>query len=122
MICTSRFQTFIFAIAIALGSCSGPPWEAPVPGSVMAEKKSPDNRFLARVIAAETNGSYTFNVRDVQTDNILAERTIKAPVGYHAHIVALVWRADGTIVTATIDHDFGDGNNVFDLDVRRSDI
>ena len=38
-----------------------------------------------------------------------------APVGYHAHIASLAWSEDGRIVTATIDHDFGEDNRVFDL-------
>jgi hypothetical protein len=117
----SRFQTFILATAIALVCCSGPLWEPPIPGSVMAERSSPDNTLLARVIAVKAKGTYTLEVRNVRTDDVLAERTIAAPVGYHAHIVSLAWSEDGRLVTATIDHDFGDDNRVFDLRADHTD-
>ena len=86
----------------------------------MAKHMSPDNSLLARVIAAKTKGTYTFQVRDIRTGDVLAERTIAAPIGYHAHIVTLAWGEDGRVVTATIDHDFGDDNRVFDLPVERT--
>jgi hypothetical protein len=81
----------------------------------VAESSSPDNSLLARVIAAEAQGTYTLEVRDVRKGDVLAARTIAAPVGYHAHIVSLTWNESSQIVTATIDHDFGDDNRVFDL-------
>jgi hypothetical protein len=115
----SRFLTLILATAIALSGCSDPLWEPPVPGSVMAELMSPDNSLVARVIAAQTKGAYTFEVRNVRTGDVLAVRTVAAPVGYHAHIVTLAWSEVGRFVTATIDHDFGDDNRVFDLPVKR---
>jgi len=112
---SSQFSTFIFAAAIALVGCSGPPWEPPLPGSVLAERSSPDKSLLARLIAAEAQGTYTLEVRDVRKGDVLAERTIAAPVGYHAHIASLTWSEDSRIVTATINHDFGEDNRVFDL-------
>ncbi len=118
---SSRFSTFIFATAIALIGCSGPLWEPPLPGTVMAERSSPDKNLLARVIAAEAQGTYTLEVRDVRNGDVLAERTIAAPVGYHAHIAFLTWSEDSRIVTAIIDHDFGEKNRVFDLSIERPD-
>jgi hypothetical protein len=118
---SSRFPTLIFATVIALVGCSGPLWKPPIPGSVMAKRSSPDNSLLARVIAAEAKGTYTFEVRDIRKGNVLAERTIAAPVGYHEHIVSLMWSEDNRIVTATIVHDFGDDNRVFDLRTEHTD-
>jgi hypothetical protein len=117
----SRFLAFILASAIVLSGCSDSLWEPPVSGSVMAERLSPDNSLLARVIAAKTKGTYTFEVQDIRTGDVSAERTITAPVGYHAHIVTLAWSEDGRFVTATIDHDFGDDNRVFELPGERTD-
>ena len=116
-----RFQIFILAAAIALGACSDPLWEPPVSGSVMAERTNPVNSLLARVIASKTKGTYTFEVRDIRKGNALAERTIAVPVGYHEHIVSLMWSGDSRIVTATIDHDFGGDNRVFDLRTEHTD-
>jgi protease II len=87
----------------------------------MAERSSPDNSLLAHVIAAKAQGTYTLQVRDVRRGDILAKQTIATPVGYHAHIVSLTWSEDSRIVTATIDHDFGDDNIVFDLRIERTD-
>ena len=117
----SRFQAPMLVIAIALCGCSDALWEPPVSGSMMAERNSPDNGLVARVIATKTGGTYTFRVHDVSTGDVLAGRTIQAPVGYHTHIVTLAWREDGKIVTATIDHDFGDDVKVFELQVEKTD-
>ena len=108
------------ATAIVLSGCSDSLWEPPIPGSVIAKRLSPDNSLLARVIAAKTKGTYIFEVQDFRTGDVLTERTIAAPIGYHAHIVTLAWGEDGRVVTATIDHDFGDDNRVFDLPVERT--
>jgi hypothetical protein len=118
---SARFSTLILAAAIAVVGCSEPLWEPPIPGSVMAERSSPDKSLLARVIAAEAQGRYTLEVCDVRKGDVLAERTVTAPVGYHAHIVSLTWSEDSRTVTATIDHDFGDDNRVFDLSTERTD-
>ena len=114
---SARFSTLIFAAAIALVGCSGLFWEPPIPGSVMAESYSPDKSLSARVIATEGQGTYIFEVRKIRSGNILAEQTISAPIGYHAHIVWLTWSEDGRTVSATIDHDFGEGNRTFDLSI-----
>lgn len=118
---SSRFSAFIFAAAIALVGCSGSLWDPPLPGSVVAERSSPDKCHFARIIAAEAQGTYIFEVRDVRKGDVLAERTIAAPVGYHAHIALLTWSKDSRIVTAIIDHDFGENNRVFDLSTERPD-
>ena len=110
-----RFSTFIFAAAIALVGCSSPLWEPPVSGSVIVERSSPDKKLLARLITAEAPGAYTLEVRDIQKGDVIVRRTIVAPVGYHAHIASLKWSEDSRIVTATIDHDFGENNRMFDL-------
>jgi hypothetical protein len=60
-------------------------------------------------------------VQDVRKDDVLDERTIVAPVGYYAHIVSLTWSEDSRIVTATIDHDFGENKREFDLHIDRRD-
>ena len=117
----SRFSTFIFAAAIALVGCSGPLWEPPLPGLVIAERSSPDKSLLARVIAAEAQGTYTLEVRDVRKGDVFAKQTIAAPVGYHEHIASLTWSEDSRIVTVTIDHDFGEDNRVFNLRIERPD-
>ena len=103
---------------IVLTACSDAVWDPPVPGSIIAERASPDGSRLARVRAAEVHGTYILGVHDARTGIILAERTVAAPVGYHPHIASLTWSNDGRTVTVDIDHDFGDYSSVFDLHVE----
>jgi hypothetical protein len=117
----TRFSTLIFAAAIALVGCSELLWEPPIPGSVMAELTNPDKSLSARVIAREGQGTYIFEVRKIRSGNIIIKQTISAPIGYHAHIVWLTWSEDGRTVSATIDHDFGEGNKTFDLSIVNID-
>jgi hypothetical protein len=113
----TRLSTLIFLVLISLVGCTDLSWEPPNPGSVMAELTNPDKSLSAQVIATEVQGTYILEVRKIGSENILAEQIISAPIGYHAHIVSLRWSEDGRIVSATIDHDFGDGNKVFDLSI-----
>jgi len=87
----------------------------------MAELTNPNKSLSARVIATEVQGTYIFEVREIRSGNILAEQTISAPIGYHEHTVWLTWSEDGRIVSATIDHDFGEGNKMFDLRIVNID-
>ena len=106
---------------ISLVGCTDLSWEPPNPGSVMAELTNPNKSLSARVIATEVQGTYIFEVLKIRSGNILAEQTISAPIGYHAHIVWLTWSEDGRTVSATIDHDFGEGNKMFDLRIVNID-
>jgi hypothetical protein len=121
MHCPSRILPLVVATAIALVACASRFWEAPTPGSVMAERLSPDNSLLARVAATEIKGTYALEVRNGREGTVFAKRIISAPVGYHPHVVSLTWRADSRIVTATIDHDFGDDNRVFELHLEHTE-
>ncbi len=113
-----RSPGFMLWATIALAACSDTLWDPPVPGAVIAERASPDERRLARVVAAQIHGSYVLGVHDPGKGLVLAERTVAAPVGYHPHIVSLTWSDDGRTVTVAIDHDFGDYSSVFDLQME----
>ena len=117
----TRLSTLIFLVLISLVGCTDLSWEPPNPGSVMAELTNPKKSLSARVIATKVQGTYIFEVRRIRNGNILAEQTISAPIGYHAHTISLAWSKDGRIVSATIDHDFGEGNKVFDLRILNID-
>lgn len=83
----------------------------------MAELSNPEKGLSARVIATKVQGTYIFEVRSIKKDSVLEKKTISAPIGYHEHRVSLTWSNDGQTVTATIDHDFGEGNKVFNLNI-----
>ena len=110
-----RLLPLFFLIASLPVGCIDLSWEPPPPGAVMAECASPHKDVDARVIATNVQGTYSFEVRNRKTGSLLAKQTISAPVGYHLHMVTLTWRQDGRMVSATIDHDFGSDNKVFDL-------
>ena len=95
-------------------------WEAPEPGSVMATRDGPNQNLYARVVATEVQGAYIFEVRRIKSDEMLAKRSISAPVGYHPHKVTLSWDQNGRTALAIIDYDFGDNNEVFELSVATS--
>jgi len=111
----------LFLLGSLLVGCTNHYWKPPNTGSVMVELKSPDNCIYARVIATEIPGTYKFEVRHIQSDQVLEEKNISAPIGYHPYLVTLVWDQDGRSVWATIDHDFGDGNKTYDLNVLKFD-
>ena len=118
----TRSLTLIILIAFLLVRCAELTWEHPLPGAVLAKNQSPAKSLLAQVIAAEAQGTYTLEVRDLRKGDVIARRTIVVPVGYHAHIASLAWSEDGRNVSATIDHDFGEDNRVFDLRIERPDF
>jgi hypothetical protein len=102
---------------LLLVGCIDLSWQPPDPGTVMAELTNPEKSFSARVIATKVKGTYIFEVRSIIKDSVLAKKTISAPIGYHGHSVSLIWSNDGQTVTAIIDHDFGEGNKVINLNI-----
>lgn len=90
-------------------------WDAPPPGSVVAERLAPDSGLVARVRAGTTKGHYVFELRRTQGDELVASRTISAPVGYHAQLITVRWGEGSARAIAIIDHDFGAGNLEFAL-------
>ena len=95
-------------------------WCPPKPGTVMAELTNPEKSMTARIIATEVQGSYIFEIRKTQKGVVIAEQMISAPVGYHEHIVSITWNDDGQIFSATIDHDFGEDNRIFNISTMNS--
>ena len=91
-------------------------WWDPLPaGTIVLERSSPNFDVSAVVRAREVPGSYALEIRDAHNREALSSRVIAAPVGYHSHLITLDWSRDGKRVIATIDHDFGDDNRVFEL-------
>jgi len=90
-------------------------WDAPPPGTLVAEKVAPDSGLVARVRAGPTKGEYLFELRKTHGGELVASETMTAPVGYHQHLITLRWVTGSARAIATIDHDFGDGNLEFSL-------
>jgi len=82
--------------------------EPPTAGTVLASRLSPDSVLAAAVIATDSAGHYVFVLR--KDNEIVAQREISAPVGYHAQIVRVEWTPDGNRAIASIDFDFGERN------------
>src|SRR6059036_2170974 len=66
-------------------------WEAPPPGTLVAEKVAPDSGLVARVRAGTRKGQYVFELRRTHGNELVASETISAPIGYHAHRITLRW-------------------------------
>ena len=90
-------------------------WDAPPPGTLVAEKVAPDSGLVARVRAGPAKGEYLFELRRTDGGEVVASETITAPVGYHEHRITLRWVTGRARAIATIDHDFGEGNSEFSL-------
>jgi|SRR6266853_2502289 len=90
-------------------------WDAPPPGSIVAETMAPDSGLVATVRAGLIKGEYLFELRRTNGGQLVASETISAPIGYHPHRITLRWLPGEARVIATIDHDFGDGNLEFPL-------
>ena len=111
----TRSAVLILLLFVFLTGCKDLSWSPPKPGTIMAELTNPDKNMTARVIATELQGSYIFEIRSSNKGTIITEQMISAPVGYHEHIVSIKWNDDSRNFSATIDHDFGEGNKVFNI-------
>ena len=111
------FRSFflIFSILVFLIGCGDLSWKPPEPGTVMAELTNSDKSATARVIATNVQGSYIFEIRGSHKGEIIANQIISAPVGYHEHNVSITWNDGSCIFSCIIDHDFGEGNEVFEI-------
>jgi hypothetical protein len=115
-----RSATQILLIVVIFAGCMDLSWNPPKPGTVVAELTNPDKSMTARIIATEVQGSYIFEIRRTHRGIIIAKQMISAPVGYHEHIVSITWNDDGQSFSATIDHDFGEDNRVFNISTMDS--
>lgn len=77
-------------------------------GTVVTQVPSPDGHAIGRVVALDEDGAYTFELRDSESDSLLARDELRAPLGYHPHRLSIVWSEASSEATATLDHDFGD--------------
>jgi len=53
-----------------------------------------------------------------ESKTIIANEIILPPKGYHDVMVRVEWKTN-TLIVITIDHDFGDGNHVYEYDVLK---
>lgn len=96
-------------------------WDKPKTGTAVAELLSPDKTLSAKVIATNVEETYRFVIIENKNRTKLAEKSISIPNEYHEPIISLKWSSDGHSVLATIDHDFGENNIVFELQVESTD-
>ncbi len=103
--------TAAIAFAFMLFGCSDSTFEPawPDPGTIVATTVSPDGTAVALLISRKERGHYNFEIRDTGSGVTLARTAISAPIGYHEHVVGILW-VDNRHAEATIDRDFGDNN------------
>ena len=100
-------MTAAIALAFTLLGCSDGTFEP-------ATAVSPDEAAVAMLITKKERGHYQFEIRDTGSGVTLARTAVSAPIGYHEHVVAILW-VDSRHAEATIDRDFGDNNIQFNL-------
>src|SRR3989442_15994233 len=77
-------------------------WDAPPPGTLVAERLAPDSGLVATVRAGPTKGEYLFELRRTIGGGLVARETISVRVGYHLYRTSLPWRACGSRVCDTL--------------------
>jgi hypothetical protein len=110
----------LLATSLLVGGCSDSNYfepDLPAAGSAIVENKSPEGLLIARVVASDKPGRYMFLVEEIATGKTIANILISSPVGYYSHLVQIRWETGNNAVTAIIDHDFGEGNLEFVLEL-----
>ncbi len=112
--CTAMSSVTILSLMLlgCFDSTIEPVW--PDTGTIIAEVVSPDEEALAMVISNKERGTYQFEIREYKSGDSLAQREISSPIGYHEHVVSIVW-LDSRQAEASIDRDFGDNDIKFTL-------
>lgn len=116
-----KLPTFILLSVLFFAGCTDFSWSPPDPGTVMAELSNSEKSLSALIIATKVQGTYNFEVRTFEKQKVLERKSVSAPIGYHEHNISLKWSDDGKTVTATIDHDFGEGNKVYKINLSDKD-
>jgi hypothetical protein len=101
-----------FMLCACIDGTLEPVW--PNPGTIVATAVAPDETAVAMLISKIERGHYQFEIRDSGSGDTLARKAIYAPIGYHEHVISIIW-ADSRHAEATIDRDFGDNNLQFTL-------
>lgn len=87
------------------------------PSEVITSEKSKNGDLVASVLKGNKDNTVFFSISSPRDTRAIIITPITIPAGYHKPLIKLVWKSEQK-VTFIIDHDFGDGNHVYEYDVR----
>lgn len=89
----------------------------PFPQQVVLTQPSPSGKYVAKIIHDERTKSYVFAVEGIDGTRFLLDKQFVPEVGHHEPIVSISWVSPET-AKVVVDHDFGDGNLVFEFNAK----
>jgi len=117
---TYKSTVWILSLILLLAACeSENSWKALPAGTEIAKKMSPNSLYSASVFAGELKGEYMVHINEAATGILVSNSQISAPIGYHQHLITLIWEPSGKSIDVKIDHDFGERNVVHKIKVGK---
>lgn len=87
------------------------------PKKVILKKLSPNCKYLAVILYEEKTKNFFLAIEGRDHTQLIMNKTFVPSVSLHDPIVTLSWK-DTEIVKIVVDHDFGEGNLVYEFNVR----
>jgi hypothetical protein len=88
------------------------------PQKVVAETRSPDRRFTAKILLDEPTKNYFFAIEGIDRTQLILSKTFVPNAGYHDPLVSVSW-TNAETVTIVVDRDFGEANLRYEFNLRR---
>lgn len=89
----------------------------PFPQKVLLAQRSPSGKYVAEIVTDEKTNSMVFAVEGVDGTRFLLDKQFVPAVAYHEPIVSISWITPEA-ATVVVDHDFGEGNLVFEFNAK----
>ena len=80
-----------------------------------------DNKYKATAKSINSTDKLQVTIESSEESNKLLNTVINVPMGYHSPIISMSW-ANSTTLHLTIDHDFGDGNLVYEYKIGNNEL
>lgn len=101
-------------ISTLLFGCTG---KYEFPSEIIASEKSKNGKLVASVLKGENDSTVFFSISSYSDTRVLVTTPISIPMGYHDPLIKVDWKSKQK-VTFIIDHDFGEGNHVYEYDIQ----
>ena len=101
-------------ISTLLYGCTG---KYEFPSEVITSEKSKNGELVASVLKGENESTVFFSISSSSDTRAIIITPISIPTGYHEPLIKVEWKSKEK-VTFIIDHDFGEGNHVYEYDIQ----
>lgn len=88
-----------------------------LPQVVVLTQPSPSGKYVAKILHDERTKSYFLAIEGIDGTRLLLDRQFVPTVAHHEPIVNISW-SDTETARVVVDHDFGEGNLVFEFNAR----